>query len=129
MYHFNLVLYRSIKNIKTSLTDLREKIREVEHQFGSVDALREQLREKEEKYGVNIEFMSKLKQSCEVNVSSMVLRLNLTKIRDFFMMMHLYVAESHRTSKGSTEVVRGIEAGIWCLYTEVVQRCTCSKTI
>lgn len=60
-------LCRSIKAIEATLSDLREKIREVEHQYGCVDELRQQLREKEEKYGMNIELMTTLKQSCEVS--------------------------------------------------------------
>lgn len=59
--------YRSVNEIKTILSDLRDKIREVEHQFGTVDDLRQQLKENEQKYGANIEFASQLKQSWEVS--------------------------------------------------------------
>lgn len=62
-----LVFYRSKNQIKTLLTDLRDKIREIENQFGCVDELRKLLKEKEQKYGVDIEFTAQLKQSCEVS--------------------------------------------------------------
>lgn len=63
----DLTFYRSVNQIKSVLCDLRDKIREIEHQYGSVDDLRQQLKEKEQKYGVNIEFVSQLKQSWEVS--------------------------------------------------------------
>jgi len=66
MFYFN-IFYRSVNQIKTLLTDLRGKIREIEHQFGCVDELRLQLKEKEQKYGMNIEFAVQLKQSWEVS--------------------------------------------------------------
>lgn len=58
---------RSVNEINELLTNLREKIEEVELQFGSLDDLRKQLKEKKAKYGVNIELASRLKQSCEVS--------------------------------------------------------------
>lgn len=61
------VSYRSINQIKTVLSDLRDEIREIEHQYGTVDDLRQQLKENEQKYGINIEFASQLKQSWEVS--------------------------------------------------------------
>jgi len=66
LHYFN-IFYRSINQIKTLLTDLRDKIREIEHQLGCVDELRQQLKEKEQKYGVNIEFAVQLKKSWEVS--------------------------------------------------------------
>jgi len=62
-----LIFYRSINQIKTLLTDLQDKIREIENQFGCMDELRLQLAEKQEKYGVHIEFSSQLKKSFEVS--------------------------------------------------------------
>ncbi|XP_014472533.1 PREDICTED: structural maintenance of chromosomes protein 6 isoform X2 [Dinoponera quadriceps] len=56
------------KRIKDLMADLRNKICEIEHQYGSVDDLKKHLQEKEEKYGSNIEFMTKLKESCEKHI-------------------------------------------------------------
>lgn len=61
------ISYRSINQIKAVIYDFRDKIREVEHQFGCMDDLRQQLKENEQKYGVNIEFASQLKESWEVS--------------------------------------------------------------
>lgn len=63
----DFVFYRSVNQIKAARNDLRDKIREVENQYGFMDDLRQQLQEKEQKYGVNIEFVSHLKQSWEVS--------------------------------------------------------------
>ncbi|XP_072747857.1 structural maintenance of chromosomes protein 6 [Anoplolepis gracilipes] len=67
---------RSINEIKTLSNDLRDKIREVEHQFGCVDDLRQQLKENEQKYGLNIEFASQLKQSWEKHMDRVKRRQN-----------------------------------------------------
>lgn len=56
-----------MNQIKAVIYDLRDKIREIEHQFGCMDDLRQQLKENEQKYGVNIEFASQLKESWEVS--------------------------------------------------------------
>ncbi|EFN87370.1 Structural maintenance of chromosomes protein 6 [Harpegnathos saltator] len=68
---------KSINHIKSTITNLREKIREVEHQFGSVHLLQQQLQEKEEKYGMNIEFMYTLKKSCEKHIERVKHRQNV----------------------------------------------------
>ncbi|XP_025269792.1 structural maintenance of chromosomes protein 6 isoform X2 [Camponotus floridanus] len=76
---------RSVNEIKAILSDLRDKIREVEHQFGTVDDLRQQLKENEQKYGANIEFASQLKQSWEKHMNRVKHRQNIfMKLRDLY---------------------------------------------
>ncbi|XP_071651384.1 structural maintenance of chromosomes protein 6 [Temnothorax longispinosus] len=76
---------RSANQIKTLLTELRDKIREIESQFGCLDELRRQLKEKEEKYGVNIEFAAQLKQSCETHIERVKHRQNMfLQLRDLY---------------------------------------------
>ncbi|XP_071562380.1 structural maintenance of chromosomes protein 6-like [Temnothorax nylanderi] len=76
---------RSANQIKTLLTELRDKIREIENQFGCLDELRRQLKEKEEKYGVNIEFAAQLKQSCEKHIDRVKHRQNMfLQLRDLY---------------------------------------------
>ncbi|XP_077272905.1 structural maintenance of chromosomes 6 [Temnothorax americanus] len=76
---------RSANQIKTLLTELRDKIREIENQFGCLDELRRQLTEKEEKYGVNIEFAAQLKKSCETHIERVKHRQNMfLQLRDLY---------------------------------------------
>ncbi|XP_071651386.1 structural maintenance of chromosomes protein 6-like isoform X2 [Temnothorax longispinosus] len=76
---------RLANQIKTLLTELRDKIREIENQFGCLDELRRQLKEKEEKYGVNIEFAAELKQSCEKHIERVEHRQNMfLQLRDLY---------------------------------------------
>lgn len=94
---FNFVFHRSVNEINTLLNDLREKISEVEHQYGTMDNLREQLREKEEKYGVNIEFTSKLRESCEVSKFRIKLNYeyNFYRNKNNAYTIHSYILETH----------------------------------
>lgn len=83
---------RSANQIKTLLNELQNKIREVEHQFGSsVDNLRQQLQEKEEKYGENIEFVSRLKESCEVNEFIHITRNSLNVVQCSLSTYHIHI--------------------------------------
>ncbi|XP_011862086.1 PREDICTED: structural maintenance of chromosomes protein 6 [Vollenhovia emeryi] len=76
---------RSTNQIKILLTDLRDKIREIENQFGCVDELRRQLKEKEQKYGVNIEFTAQLKQSFEKHIARVKQRQKMfLQLRDMY---------------------------------------------
>ncbi|XP_070161215.1 structural maintenance of chromosomes protein 6 [Polyergus mexicanus] len=76
---------RSVNQIKTVMYDLRDKIREVEHQFGYMNDLRQQLKENEQKYGVNIEFASQLKESWEKHTDRVKHRQNtFIKLRDLY---------------------------------------------
>ncbi|XP_011701842.1 PREDICTED: structural maintenance of chromosomes protein 6 [Wasmannia auropunctata] len=83
---------RSINQIKTSLNDLRDKIREIENQYGCVDELRLQLKEKQEKFGVNIEFAAQLRQSCEKHIERVKHRQKMfLQLRDLYS---VYVQKS-----------------------------------
>ncbi|KYN09467.1 Structural maintenance of chromosomes protein 6 [Trachymyrmex cornetzi] len=83
---------RSINQIKSLLTDLRDKIREIENQFGCVDELRLQLAEKQKKYGVHIEFSSQLKISCERHIERLRHRQKMfLQLRDMYS---VYVQKS-----------------------------------
>ncbi|XP_012539107.1 structural maintenance of chromosomes protein 6 isoform X2 [Monomorium pharaonis] len=76
---------RSKPQIKTLLTDLRAKIREIENQFGCADELRLQLKEKEAKYGTNIELTSRLKQSCKKHIERVKQRQEMfIQLRDMY---------------------------------------------
>ncbi|XP_018057117.1 PREDICTED: structural maintenance of chromosomes protein 6 [Atta colombica] len=83
---------RSINQIKTLLTDLQDKIREIENQFGCMDELRLQLAEKQEKYGVHIEFSSQLKKSFEKHIERVKYRQKMfLQLRDTYS---IYVQKS-----------------------------------
>ncbi|XP_018392244.1 PREDICTED: structural maintenance of chromosomes protein 6 [Cyphomyrmex costatus] len=83
---------RSINQIKTVLTDLKDKIREIENQFGCVNELRIQLSQKQQKYGVNIEFASKLKKSYEKHIERVKHRQKMfLQLRDMYS---VYVQKS-----------------------------------
>ncbi|XP_018302040.1 structural maintenance of chromosomes protein 6 [Mycetomoellerius zeteki] len=83
---------RSVNQIKILLTDLQDKIREIENQFGCIDELRLQLAQKQQKYGVNIEFASQLKKSCEKHIERVKYRQKMfLQLRDMYS---VYVQKS-----------------------------------
>ncbi|EGI61102.1 Structural maintenance of chromosomes protein 6 [Acromyrmex echinatior] len=83
---------RSINQIKTLLSDLQDKIREIENQFGCADELRLELAEKQEKYGVHIEFSSQLKKSFEKHIERVKHRQKMfLQLRDTYS---VYVQKS-----------------------------------
>ncbi|KAL0107751.1 hypothetical protein PUN28_014797 [Cardiocondyla obscurior] len=99
---------RSVNQIKSLLVDLRDKIREIENQFGCVDELRQQLKEKEQKYGVNIELTALLKQSCEKHIERVKYRQNIfLQLRDMYsvaVQKSFMDVLSLRHYKGSVEI-------------------------
>lgn len=68
IYYFKSILYRSINQIKTLINELKGKIKEAEHQFGSLDDLQQELKKKQKKYGENIKLVQQLNKTCEVSV-------------------------------------------------------------
>ncbi|KAG5311912.1 SMC6 protein, partial [Pseudoatta argentina] len=83
---------RSINQIKTLLSDLEDKIREIENQFGCADELRLELAEKQKKYGVHIEFSSQLKKSFEKHIERVKHRQKMfLQLRDTYS---VYVQKS-----------------------------------